>query len=947
MDLLQVASTVADTVKAPATPPGLIGSVEALPAFVWVLIAALIGLVGALIGAWVNNRVHSKNREAQRRQFEESQKRQREQFEESQRRQREQFEEEWKRRLEHEIAQRLAAEQREEDRQKKVEATDESRYLDWVISEHRFLPITGLRTRSPIELELERVYISLSVDPRSLSQMGVEEEEVRRKRLRPEDLSALMRREERKGVTIADALKLIDDDKVSGLVILGGPGTGKTTVLKYLALTYARGLYGERLNQSRSRLPIFVPLRTVVAGEHEQPLADYMTTACNTAGCKVSPTFFDERLKAGDCIILLDGLDEVADETQRKQVAHWVEKQCKVYHRNPFVVTCRVAGFREDYLPPRFLRLDIQDFSEKDIAQFARNWCLAVETMLKGDSDEARRQGEKVGEDLIRAIQANDRVKALAVNPLMLSIIALVHRYRAKLPERRVDLYEECVEVLLGHWDEAKDMKVYVPPGKSLQVLQPLALWMHEQKQGVEGERIAKRDEIEPIIKTHLVSIGLKAEEAGGFLDSIRDRSGLLEERGLGIFGFQHQTFQEYLAAREIAERGKTSLLVSHFGESYWREVTLLCAGIRDASDLIKGILSLSHEKVTEHWRLVLQALDEALSVNEETRKALFARPFDILKQATDPIVAVRASLWLRRGMPDVDTLIRAFDEAEGELAKGHFALLLGETGNPKAIEVLKPHLTDDNRHIRYLSALALDMLGFDRGVLDDLLLVKVPTGEFTMGSKRSPGASTPRKISTGAFLIDRFPLTNAQHKRFIKAGGYRERRYWSEEGWEWKEKENVSEPRFLNNPEFNVLSAPVVGISWYEAEAYAKWAGKRLPTEKEWERAARGDEDDREYPWGDEFDPNKCNTSEGGISQPTPVGSYPGGVSPHGCYDMAGNVWEWTESLYEREPGRVVRGGSWFSYRDYARCSDRFRVIPGLRNDSLGVRFSRTPRTP
>jgi formylglycine-generating enzyme required for sulfatase activity len=312
--------------------------------------------------------------------------------------------------------------------------------------------------------------------------------------------------------------------------------------------------------------------------------------------------------------------------------------------------------------------------------------------------------------------------------------------------------------------------------------------------------------------------------------------------------------------------------------------------------------------------------------------------------------MAARAALWLRRGgLPDIETLIRAFDEAKGELSKGHFALLLGESGNPKAIEVLKLHLTDKNRHVRYLSALALDILGFDeRKVIDDLLVVKIPAGEFTMGSKKAFRAKTPRKEKTKSYLIDRFPLTNAQYKRFINAGGYRERRYWSEQGWNWKEREKVTEPPLLNHPRYGILSAPVVGISWYEAEAYARWAGKRLATEQEWERAARGDEDDREYPWGDEFDPSKCNTSEGGISQPTPVGSYPGGVSPHGCYDMAGNVWEWTESLYEKgETLRVLRGGSWNYYLDFARCSKRFWSDPDDWYDDLGVRFSRTPRTP
>jgi gamma-glutamyl hercynylcysteine S-oxide synthase len=132
-----------------------------------------------------------------------------------------------------------------------------------------------------------------------------------------------------------------------------------------------------------------------------------------------------------------------------------------------------------------------------------------------------------------------------------------------------------------------------------------------------------------------------------------------------------------------------------------------------------------------------------------------------------------------------------------------------------------------------------------------------------------------------------------------------------------------------------------VVGVSFYEAEAFAEWSGKTLPTEAQWERAARGT-DGREYPWGDKFDGEKCNTAESGIGKTTRVTRYPNGISPDGCYDMAGNVWEWTASKLD-ENTMVLRGGSWVNDRDDARCAYRFRLHPFSRLLYIGFRCVRT----
>ncbi len=192
-----------------------------------------------------------------------------------------------------------------------------------------------------------------------------------------------------------------------------------------------------------------------------------------------------------------------------------------------------------------------------------------------------------------------------------------------------------------------------------------------------------------------------------------------------------------------------------------------------------------------------------------------------------------------------------------------------------------------------------------------------------------------------------------------IAAGGYRERRHWSRAGWAWRTRERIDRPRFWAEAEWAAYLAPnhpVVGVSVYEAEAYAAFRGARLPTEAEWEKACRGT-DGRRYPWGDAWVEDACGQRTYGPRGTVPIGSYPRGVSPYGLYDMVGCVWQWCADAadedaetddedpfvdpedYDEATERVTRGGGWNNLRWSISCTSRNGFPPIARFSNLGFR--------
>ena len=264
--------------------------------------------------------------------------------------------------------------------------------------------------------------------------------------------------------------------------------------------------------------------------------------------------------------------------------------------------------------------------------------------------------------------------------------------------------------------------------------------------------------------------------------------------------------------------------------------------------------------------------------------------------------------------------------------------------------------------------------------------MVKVPAGPFLMGSTDQQiadvldmlrqdasaswdsfikGEQPQHTLTLPVYEIGKAEVTNAQFRPFVENDGYANRAYWDDAGWQWRTEQQRTQPNCWTEANFNGDNQPVVCVTWYEATAYARWLSAQtgqnfsLPTEAEWEKAARGT-DGRSYPWGNAWDAKLANSAESGLGKTAPVGQYPGGASPYGALDMAGNAWEWTQSVYTAYPynasdGRenlsdqagkrfTIRGGSWDAKGIFLRAALRFYSSPAYDDQSVGVRLARHP---
>ncbi|RLC75407.1 MAG: hypothetical protein DRJ03_20915 [Chloroflexi bacterium] len=735
------------------------------------------------------------------------------------------------------------------------------------------------------------------------------------------------------------------------IAIVGGAGSGKSTLLAYLSVALAAAAQeGGDVpfalpDAGRLPVPLLVPLRyyrdylNLCRNSPQERLKNPRAGTLpgfipwylkrRSPALELSEDFFDRLLLGGGCLLMLDGLDEVVSREERGRTRQEVENLVNdIYPGNLLIVTAREAGYRDEAVfGDDFARLDIQRLEEDQIQTLIVNWCRQLYPEEAQDRSAELMQAIRE----INGLRTHRNLPPLVSTPLLTTMVVSVKWGETELPRERAKLYEAGVKVILQaqYVSEDSARKEIVawggPWDAQREWLSLLAIEMHAA--GQDGAAI-REERLREILSPHLETDALDR-----FVRAVRYRGGLLEERA-EFFQFVHLTFQEFLAARLLAKQrqGGWPSLLPHVKDPWWREVALLTYGFSQAdySPAAQSYLDwLSALPGDGETRLAGLELAGAAVLELERPDAALRREQAerLVKALTDPRLNVPGLLRARAG----DTLARL--------------------GDPR----FRPDawfLPDE------------PLLGF----------VEIPAGEFLMGSdkqqddKADDDEQPQHPVTLPAYYIARYPVTVAQFRAFVEASGHKP-----------KDEDSLK----------GVGTHPVVNVTWHEALKYCQWLTEALrawedtpeplasllrgegwvitlPSEAEWEKAASWAEEQRSggaerrgqkrrYPWGNDPDPERANYSDTGIGTTSAEGCFPGGASPYGLLDMAGNVWEWTRSHWKGYPydpadgredlragddvPRVLRGGAFFNTGYLVRCAFRSLNDPYNRLRNYGFR--------
>ncbi len=675
-------------------------------------------------------------------------------------------------------------------------------------------------------------------------------------------------------------------EESDALLIEGYPGSGKTTLLKHIAYRLAKG---EGVKGLQNFLPLLINIRDLrfFFSENKD-----LKSGAQTARMVLSSYFTQEEnglnldtieafCREKRIIILLDGLDEIEPKFRDIVVTSFAVFTSNEIG-NKIVLTGRPHSI-EGIVLKRFGGKDhvkILPLNMDQIEEFIKKWFLYVSRYSSGETS-------KSPEEMIAEIKAHSAIEELTKNPLMLTALCILYwssdhdDNKKRIPEQRAELYKRFIDNLLT--------KRFDQPEIIWEFLMRLAFKIHAGKKE-EANRVDATETLKEVfLKETEEPESAYKRRIEALFDDIEPKSGLLKFEK-GQYRFWHRTFREFLTScfLEYVKRPKYKDALSslYLRDEWWEEVVKFYIGYLSiensglANEIVHDILMNGDDVPYRKWLLSSQSI---LEMHKEYREDF------VLSKARKRL----EEFFIADISPKI--LVEA-----------------GET---------------------------LGWLGDTREGLKDFI----------------PVAGGIYSLSTGTaiikpFEIGKFPVTNSWFEEFIKAGGYKNREYWGKEGVKWLMSTNVEHPAFWNDRKWKCPNAPVVGVSWYEAYAFSQWLtiidkdGHKycLPSEHEWEAAAAGSAG-RVFPWGNEWNKNKCNNGEIEIEKTSSVGIFKEGQTPEGIFDLGGNVSEWTDSWSDlAKDFNVLRGGSWDDNGSYCRCSYRNGSLPRSRFFYFGFRCAR-----
>jgi len=835
------------------------------------------------------------------------------------------------------------------------------------------ITLMGSSAFGHLPLKLSETFVSLSLSGSSLCE----------KRITPQGVCCCEGEYERSSSPETVMKVVFNEQQYRLLLIIGDPGSGKTTLLKYYALSCLDADNRERFGFHESVNIFFLPLRELQKkGKGYASLEENLVAWSKKQDITITKKSFTQWLAHPSTLMLLDGLDEISNVDDRIAACKWITATVRRLTQAKFVVTSRTTGYRKgDGIEIRalHLRADILDFSKDQQAVFLHRWFKAAfcaeirsdNTTLKEWQQKQDSKATKKADAIFTFLngQKNKSLQLLAGVPLLLQIMAMLWKERNYLPTSRLKLYDAALNYMLGERDIDRGKPPLLDAENARRVLSPVSLFMQEELKKDEIDRLKMHQQMQVQLDTLYNSL-----PSSDFCRDLVDRAGLLVEYGDNEYVFRHKSFREYMAGVQLVKNMRYSdaldKLVIHFGDDWWTEV----------------------------FRFFIAHVDDAELFDSFIQK-LFDVPMmrDLTQKQQDLLITLIEEAPQRK----LDALQRKLLDRETTPNQQRYLLeCLKHIGTDKAHDVVKLFIEIAPEYVNYpdIFWFASDIVGHVLGtayfthVLIDpdtkVLLnpyeqharyICIPAGKFIYSVTKKPIEVDERYFAKNTVtnqqyrrFINYLEGNEAEYERIISVVTYEVRLQVIASGIEKFSEYLKGEPslakRFVSeedtNKRLNNDNQPVVGVSWYAARAYCLWLSLlasngekvdlyRLPADEEWEWAAGGqrykpDEvlEARYYPWiGEEITSQHANfnLNEG---QTTPVGRYPKGATPEGLYDMAGNVWEWTESWWDEETSshRALRGGSWYGTAECCRSAFRNFGTPADWGYDVGFRLVFVP---